>query len=88
MRQFSLIQQIPTFRLLTPEEHKILHKIKRSGRRNCNWRQINGHYINIWMTRHQTLATGAPSASPYATPEYISWFLDRTLIFVSDLSNQ
>lgn len=77
LRQFGMIQTIPTDAQYSHEMHQITLK----GKAECNWIQKHQASINIWMSRLDNLAGGVVGNG--AVTEYNNWYTDRTRRFHS-----
>ncbi|KAK9070377.1 hypothetical protein SSX86_010779 [Deinandra increscens subsp. villosa] len=88
MRQFGLFQTVPTNLLLTREQHNTLHSY--SGRTGLkDWKEHHEHFVAHWVNRMANIVTGSACGGEYkASPEYMSWFLERTAFFVQNPSAQ
>ncbi|KAD4586172.1 hypothetical protein E3N88_23773 [Mikania micrantha] len=84
MRQFRMFQPVPVNTLIDEQEHRRLHGISRSGGRNVNWLQKHNQYVLSWDGRHNNIVTEELTESCVASPEYMQWYLPRTIIYKID----
>ncbi|KAD4888553.1 hypothetical protein E3N88_20626 [Mikania micrantha] len=84
MRQFRMFQPVPVNTLFDEQEHRRLHRISRSGGRNVNWLQKHNQYVLSWDGRHNNIVTEELTESCVASPEYMQWYLPRTIIYTID----
>ncbi|KAD5961672.1 hypothetical protein E3N88_13145 [Mikania micrantha] len=84
MRQFRMFQPIPVNTLFGEQEHRRLHKISRTGGRDVNWLQKHNQYILSWVGRHNNIVTTEFTDSCVASPEYMQWYLPRTILYTVD----
>lgn len=83
LRQFGIRQTIPV-PMLT-ERFKELHKIDRRGRAGTDWTIKHRQYIDIWNARRSYVVEGEyaeDSATP--SPEYLSWYVPRTVVHIAN----
>ncbi|KAD7117719.1 hypothetical protein E3N88_04987 [Mikania micrantha] len=84
MRQFRMFQPVPVNTLIDEQEHIRLHKISRSSGRNVNWLQKHNQYVLSRDGRHNNIVTEELTESCVASPEYMQWYLPRTIIYTID----
>ncbi|KAD3067342.1 hypothetical protein E3N88_35222 [Mikania micrantha] len=84
MRQFRMFQPVPVNTLFGEQEHRRLHKISRTGGRNFNWLQKHNQYVLSWVGRHNHVVTEELTDSCVASPEYMQWYLPRTILYTID----
>ncbi|KAD3338466.1 hypothetical protein E3N88_33987 [Mikania micrantha] len=84
MRQFRMFQPIPVNTLFGEQEHRRLHKISRTGGRDVNWLQKHNQYVLSWVGRHNNIVTTEFTDSCVASPEYMQWYLPRTILYTVD----
>ncbi|KAD3641223.1 hypothetical protein E3N88_30447 [Mikania micrantha] len=84
MRQFRMFQPVPVNTLFGEQEHRRLHKISRTSGRNFNWLQKHNQYVLSWVGRHNHVVTEELTDSCVASPEYMQWYLPRTILYTID----
>ncbi|KAD1306632.1 hypothetical protein E3N88_43029 [Mikania micrantha] len=84
LRQFGMFQPIPMNTLLSVDDHKNLHKIKRVGGRASNWIEKHEPYILSWINRHNHVVNEINSSSPVASQDYMTWYRSRTVLYTSN----
>ncbi|KAD3640501.1 hypothetical protein E3N88_29724 [Mikania micrantha] len=84
MRQFRMFQPIPVNTLFGEQEHIRLHKISSTSGRNVSWLQKHNQYVLSWVGRHNNIVTAEFTDSCVASPEYMQWYLPRTILYTID----
>ncbi|KAD5507598.1 hypothetical protein E3N88_15301 [Mikania micrantha] len=84
LRQFGMFQPIPINTLMTVDDHKKLHKIKRVSLKTCNWVDKHEPYILSWINRHNQVVNEINSNSPVASQDYMMWYKSCTVLYTSN----
>lgn len=84
MRQFHLMQTIPSMRLSDEQQHKTLHEMTRRGSSSRDWRRILEPQINHWKLRRTHPVNGDFSHHPTTVDGYMSWYWPRTVIHITN----
>ena len=84
MRQFHLLQTIPTTRLSSVAQYRTLHEINRRGSSSKDWRNHLQAQINHWVNRRQYSINGEFSHAPRTVDGYMDWYWPRTVIFITN----
>ncbi|KAM0024532.1 putative protein-serine/threonine phosphatase [Helianthus debilis subsp. tardiflorus] len=84
MRQFGMFQYIPNPIAIDHNEHARLHAMNRSGKTGWNWLSRHAPYVSQWEARHQNLVTGELTTSVGVANDYMSWYMQHTVLYVSN----
>ncbi|XP_021991078.2 serine/threonine-protein phosphatase 7 long form homolog [Helianthus annuus] len=84
MRQFGMFQYIPNPIAIDHNEHARLHSKNRSGKTGWNWLSRHAPYVSQWEARHQNLVTGELMTSVGVANDYMSWYMEHTVLYVSN----
>ncbi|XP_035841001.1 serine/threonine-protein phosphatase 7 long form homolog [Helianthus annuus] len=84
MRQFGMFQYIPNPIAIDHNEHARLHSMNRSGKTGWNWLSRHAPYVSQWEARHQNLVTGELMTSVGVANDYMSWYMEHTVLYVSN----
>ncbi|KAJ9541705.1 hypothetical protein OSB04_028211 [Centaurea solstitialis] len=79
MRQFHLMQTIPTVQLLGRQEHRRLHALTRRGTNTRNWSLDLGPQINHWMNRMEHYVHEQITMRPTTVHAYMDWYRHCTV---------
>lgn len=84
MRQFHLLQTIPTTRLSSVAQYRALHELTRRGSSSRDWRNQLRPQIDHWVNRRQYSINGEFSPAPSTIDGYMAWYWPRTVIFITN----
>ncbi|KAD2393004.1 hypothetical protein E3N88_39981 [Mikania micrantha] len=88
MRQFGMVQHIPSPFPLSINDHMKLHTLTRSGKPERNWMNTHLEYVTVWNQRWQNVIQGVRCATPTVEPNYMQWFWSRTLLYITNPKSQ
>jgi len=84
MRQFHLLRTIPTTRLSSVAQHRMLHATTRRGSSLKDWRNHLQAQINHWVNHRQHPINGEFTHAPRTVDEYMGWYWSCTVIFITN----
>ncbi|KAD6453009.1 hypothetical protein E3N88_07714 [Mikania micrantha] len=88
MRQFGMVQHIPSPFPLSINDHMKLHTLTRSGKPERNWMNTHLEYVTVWNQRWQNVIQGVRCAKPTVEPNYMQWFWSRTVLYITNPKSQ
>ncbi|KAD4178861.1 hypothetical protein E3N88_27452 [Mikania micrantha] len=88
MRQFGMVQHIPSPFPLSINDHMKLHTLTRSGKPERNWMNTHLEYVTVWNQRWQNVIQGVLCATPTVEPNYMQWFWSRTILYITNPKSQ
>ncbi|KAD2392701.1 hypothetical protein E3N88_39678 [Mikania micrantha] len=88
MRQFGMVQHIPSPFHLSINDHMKLHTLTRSGKPERNWMNTHLEYVTVWNQRWQNVIQGVRCATPTVEPNYMQWFWSRTVLYITNPKSQ
>ncbi|BAT96203.1 hypothetical protein VIGAN_08310300 [Vigna angularis var. angularis] len=78
--QFRLSQHVPEL----PNNLDDLHKVDMKGKQDENWGTRHAQWIDVWNNRRDLTLTGIPVLGPLIhTSEYMSWYFENAILFLS-----
>ncbi|XP_071723794.1 serine/threonine-protein phosphatase 7 long form homolog [Rutidosis leptorrhynchoides] len=83
MRQFGLVQSIPSDPLLDRETQRRLQALRRSWK-SRNWAEKHAAYLDHWNMQAQYVVHGMPVGLVTVDNDYFDWYNRRTVHFVED----
>ncbi|KAD4386063.1 hypothetical protein E3N88_26232 [Mikania micrantha] len=84
MRQFGMVQHIPSPFPLSINDHMKLHTLTRSGKPERNWMNTHSEYVTVWNQRWQNVIQGVRCATPMVEPNYMQWLWSRTVLYITN----
>ncbi|KAK1424658.1 hypothetical protein QVD17_19992 [Tagetes erecta] len=83
-----MVQPIPTSVLFRQDEHVRLHDIACRVGKNKNWIDERRFYNESWNSRRASVVRGRLTNTTQASEEYMRWYMDRTVTFVTNPTHQ
>ncbi|KAD5802951.1 hypothetical protein E3N88_14311 [Mikania micrantha] len=88
MRQFGMVQHVPSSFPLSINDYMKLHTLTRSGKPERNWMNTHSEYVTVWNQRWQNVIQGVRCATPTGEPNYMQWFWSRTVLYIMNPKSQ